>query len=77
MELGFIESLRRRWDVLGINASDKGKGKALGIDEEQADDSEDIGAASRQDIMQGAIVRSVLTSAVQGTVGLSYFVNVC
>jgi U3 small nucleolar RNA-associated protein 6 len=73
MELGFIESLRRRWDVLGINAGDKGKGKAHddddaeGIDEEQDDDT---GAASRHEIMQGAIVKSVLSSAVQGTVGL-------
>jgi U3 small nucleolar RNA-associated protein 6 len=75
MELGFIESLRRRWDVLGINTGDKGKERAHdaeGFDEiiqEQADNNEDAeGAASRQDIMQGAIVKSVITSAVQGAV---------
>jgi len=55
MELGFIESLRRRWDVLGIK--------------EKADENRE-GAGSRQDIMQGAIVKSVMNSAVQGAVGL-------
>ena len=82
MELGFIESLRRRWDVLGINAGDKRELRAYedqdaeGSDliiQEQGNDNEDTdteGAASRQDIMQGAIVKSVITSAVQGAVGL-------
>lgn len=109
MELGFIESLRRRWDVLGISligtAQSKGnKGK------DQVDPSEHIqfggglsdvigsegegqegagappsssrgqkeieteygrldgdeGAAARRQIMQGGIVKSVMTSAAEG-----------
>lgn len=86
MELGFVESLRRRWDVLGINArpDDKGKGKADDLDDpsqrimggrhelEEVEDSVDMdegveGAEARREIMQGAIVKSVITSAVQGT----------
>lgn len=81
MELGFIESLRRRWDVLGINAGDKGKKRAHGdndvkeidaVTQEPTGDTEDIEeVASRQDIMEGAIVKSVINSAVQGAVGVS------
>ena len=75
MELGFIESLRRRWDVLGI--------KGGSDDAERTDDpSEDImpendsegpgkeekdeGAGRRKEIMEGAIVKAVITSAVHG-----------
>ena len=78
MELGFIESLRRRWDVLGI--------KGESDDAERTDDpSEDImpendsegpgkevneekdeGAGRRKEIMEGAIVKAVITSAVHG-----------
>lgn len=112
MELGFIESLRRRWDVLGISLvdaadtrTDKGKGRVVDL----VDPSEHIefgglsdvagsegqgqedargatgtpngqkqteteyggmdgeeGAAARRQIMQGGIVKSVMTSAAEG-----------
>ncbi|KAJ7124943.1 U3 small nucleolar RNA-associated protein 6-domain-containing protein [Mycena epipterygia] len=68
MELGFIESLRRRWDVLGLD--DKGKGREQ--EEEEEEDTEALLAAdgassaeARAAIMQGAIVKSVIASAVQ------------
>jgi U3 small nucleolar RNA-associated protein 6 len=87
MELGFVESLRRRWDVLGLNAQpgNKGKGKVDDLDdpshhimgghhepEEPEEDPMDMGegmegAEARREIMQGAIVKSVITSAIQGT----------
>lgn len=110
MELGFIESLRRRWDVLGISLmgtaqSKKGKdpvdpsehiqigggsserfaSEGDGQEEEDAgvptpssrgrkeDDGNefggldgDEGAAARRQIMQGGIVKSVMTSAAEG-----------
>ena len=66
MELGFIESLRRRWGVLGINADGKGKGR--GDEDNEVENTE--GAASRRDIMEGAIVKSVIRNAVQGGVDL-------
>jgi U3 small nucleolar RNA-associated protein 6 len=77
MELTFIESLRRRWDVLGL---DQKKGK----EREELDDGElhavqdahadaellagdaDAGVEARTAIMHGAIVKSVIASAVQG-----------
>lgn len=89
MELGFLESLRRRWEVLGIKSlenEDKGKGKSLaedpsdkimGYDVKSSGnviEGEDVvmdgdeGAAARQLIMEGAIVKSVITSASQGTI---------
>lgn len=83
MELGFIESLRRRWDVLGINAGDKGKKRAHGdndvkeidaVTQEPTGDTEDIEeVASRQDIMEGAIVKSVINSAVQALPKIELF----
>lgn len=83
MELGFIESLRRRWDVLGID--EKGKKKAVdddpserimghsGEDQEilMEDDLDayegDEGRAARLQIMDGGIVKSVISSAALGT----------
>ncbi|KAI0073382.1 hypothetical protein K474DRAFT_1721714 [Panus rudis PR-1116 ss-1] len=76
MELGFVESMRRRWSVLGIDVDgkDKGKGKErisaisegeaeqMQVDaEEEGDESE----AARREILQGAIVKSVISSAVK------------
>jgi U3 small nucleolar RNA-associated protein 6 len=74
MELGFIERMRRRWDVLGIEGKggEKRKGKARddgGRSDEEEDaemEVEEGVAVARNDIMQGAIVRSVISSAAQG-----------
>ena len=50
MEMGFIERLRRRWEVLGVEMES-------------------------EEVMSGAIVKTVITNAVQGqstsTIGLS------
>ncbi|KAM6502410.1 U3 small nucleolar RNA-associated protein 6 domain containing protein [Amanita muscaria] len=51
MELGYIETVRRRWDVLGI----------------PAEDGEEGAAAARKEIVQGGIVKSVMTNAVKAT----------
>ena len=93
MELGFVEILRRRWSVLGIDT--KGKGKAVtarnraketeksagdpweGLGEVEVEDDashmdvdadEDVGEdeSARREIMDGAIARSAITSAVKG-----------
>ena len=95
MELGFVESLRRRWSVLGIDVKGKGKdtgmgtGKSLqtagGAEDPWAElgqgeaeftgsaddmdvDTDGVGEdeAARQEIMNGAIVKSAITSAVKG-----------
>lgn len=75
MELGFIEGLRRRWEVLGIKVDIKGKGKEVGREGEaegdmenmEVDDiEEDSAEAARRDIMQGAIVKTVITNAAKG-----------
>ena len=85
MELGFIESLRRRWDVLGIhdtpNKPDKGKEKEKMLDVEILDEDgdlpmdtapdEDIAPAARKEIMGGVIVKAAISSAVQGVSWLS------
>ncbi|KAF8893852.1 hypothetical protein BD779DRAFT_1503746 [Infundibulicybe gibba] len=54
MEVGFVESVRRRWEVLGI-----------------ADEDEDEG---RKEIMEGAIVKTVMESAVQAVPQMELFV---
>ncbi|KAG5650269.1 hypothetical protein H0H81_012781 [Sphagnurus paluster] len=91
MELGFIESLRRRWDVLGINqspdqtreggqvniADDPSRHIVPGLVEtppNQEPMDEDVeGADSRKEIMQGAIVRSVMASAAQALPKIELF----
>lgn len=79
-ELGFVESMRRRWDVLGIDVGGKGKGKSReqvspeeGMDEgevaqlqAEADAEGDEAEQARKEIMQGAIVKSVISNAVKG-----------
>ncbi|KAI0093162.1 U3 small nucleolar RNA-associated protein 6-domain-containing protein [Irpex rosettiformis] len=83
MELGFVESMRRRWGVLGIKVDDKGKGKAqqvMIVDEKtdgtmnedevdhvqtEADGEGDESEQARREIMQGAIVKSVVANAVK------------
>ncbi|KAH0589246.1 hypothetical protein H2248_005008 [Termitomyces sp. 'cryptogamus'] len=80
MELGFVESLRRRWEILGIgttaqekeddSAADPSNLIMPGVDQEvvSAEDSteEETGAEARKEILQGAIVKSVMNSAAQG-----------
>ncbi|KAH8108052.1 U3 small nucleolar RNA-associated protein 6-domain-containing protein [Cristinia sonorae] len=72
MELGFIEGLRRRWEVLGIKVDLKGKGKeqANSVEGdvenmEVPDIEEDSAEAARREIMQGAIVRTVIANAAK------------
>lgn len=83
MELGFIESLRRRWDVLGIDVVESGNRKGKDIEKEremdididgedhqmELDEKEDVeeeDESARNAIMEGAIVKSVMSSAAQG-----------
>ena len=108
MELGFIESLRRRWEVLGItafpaqeapSASEVGNNSIreedpssfLGLEEDQdivmglspqnVDKPTDVdtdgvdGAQGRRQILEGAIVKSVIDSAAQGKVRSTAFKN--
>lgn len=72
MELGFIEGLRRRWDVLGIEVgATDGKAKEMPLDLEGTDAADvsdnqmqvDDSDATRRAIMDGAIVKSVISSA--------------
>jgi U3 small nucleolar RNA-associated protein 6 len=77
MELGFIEGLRRRWDVLGISISEDGKGKEKATEMPmdldgggtviaEMHDSEAQGSEEdsiRKAVMGGAIVKSVISSA--------------
>lgn len=67
MELGFVESMRRRWNVLGIHVNKKGKGKAHDVSggamdegqveqiQDDADGEGDEAEQARKEIMQGAI----------------------
>ncbi|KAJ7128908.1 U3 small nucleolar RNA-associated protein 6-domain-containing protein [Mycena crocata] len=75
MELAFVESLRRRWGVLGLDEKRKGKGREEDAHMVQAteagadgaaDGDEDASAEARTAIMRGEIVKSVIGSAAQG-----------
>jgi hypothetical protein len=68
MELGFIEGLRRRWNILGLDM-DVDPNEHLGADEMESlagDDEEKATETGRWRIMHGAIVKSVMTNAVEG-----------
>lgn len=71
MELGFVEGLRRRWDVLGINlgVQAKGNAKEMPLDLEESENQmqvdEDDRDAMRRAIMEGAIIKSVISSAAK------------
>ncbi|KAL0956148.1 hypothetical protein HGRIS_002310 [Hohenbuehelia grisea] len=94
LEMVFVESLRRRWEVLGIvegpttisaGGQKNGKGKVKGgeADEEtgegetevekQAEKDDDAGAAARKEIMEGAIVKTVISSAAAAVPKMSLF----
>jgi U3 small nucleolar RNA-associated protein 6 len=75
MELGFIENLRRRWNILGIDADDKSDKGACVTDSDRFDVAYGIDETiPRRDIMGGMIVKSVMANAVQGA--SVYFANV-
>ncbi|KAI0373390.1 hypothetical protein BV20DRAFT_962522 [Pilatotrama ljubarskyi] len=99
MEMNFIESLRRRWSVLGIEVKGKGKetdkaakGKqkkpAESGDESALEDADDADAdgmevdqeeelgedeAARKQIMDGAIVKAVISNAVKALPKIELF----
>ena len=90
MELGFVEGMRRRWNVLGISTKEDEKmrirkdiepdfdvdaNETIIVDEQTekppdevvaAEQGGDEGEAARQAIMDGAIVKSALSSAAKG-----------
>ncbi|CCM00065.1 uncharacterized protein FIBRA_02092 [Fibroporia radiculosa] len=92
MELGFVESLRRRWEVLGIGEEAKQKEKTAdtemsdhrnetvdneGVEKTQFDaDEYDESEAARKDIMEGFIVKSVISSAVKAQPKIELFTSI-
>ena len=95
MELGFIEGMRRRWNVLGISTKEDertqvgvepdidmdGNDETVVIDEQRekppdeviaAEKGGDEGEAARTAIMDGAIVKSALSSAIKGVYFMLY-----
>ncbi|KAK0205962.1 hypothetical protein DFS33DRAFT_1311461 [Desarmillaria ectypa] len=84
-------SLRRQWDMLGIEEDDKTateSDRALIIDEfrgqddvipiEVDDDAEkDKGEDAQKEIMKGAIVKSVISNAVEGEYIMSVYSVAC
>lgn len=78
MELGFVESLRRRWEVLGLDTMPSGgsaeqhEGITDAVDTAMAD--ADDGGKARNEVLQGALAKAVITSAVKGQ---CYYFNEC
>ncbi len=68
MELGFVESLRRRWEVLGLDTMPSGDEQheriTDAVDTAMAD--ADDGGKARNEVLQGALAKAVITSAVKG-----------
>jgi U3 small nucleolar RNA-associated protein 6 len=68
LELGFVEALRRRWDVLGIALEDDDSSPGRETQGERIDRAEEegMGDAARRAIMDGAIVRQAIDGAAKG-----------
>jgi hypothetical protein len=68
LELGFVEALRRRWDVLGISLDDDDSSPDRETQGERIDRAEEegMGDAARRAIMDGAIVRQAIDGAAKG-----------
>ncbi|KAI0036914.1 U3 small nucleolar RNA-associated protein 6-domain-containing protein, partial [Vararia minispora EC-137] len=64
MELGFVESVRRRWSVLGITLD----GARMDVEEEETES-----AAAQKAILDGAIVKEVVSSAAKELPTLELF----
>lgn len=62
MELGYVERLRRRWDKLGARSRADPDPDA----DTHAMDEADEGEAARRLVLEGAIVREVISNAVKG-----------
>ncbi|KIJ67863.1 hypothetical protein HYDPIDRAFT_107389 [Hydnomerulius pinastri MD-312] len=101
MELGFVEGMRRRWDVLGISTEEeesmptKGKQAEMDVDMEEGGESliidesvekppdeviaaekgGDEGEAAQKAIMDGAIVKSALSSAARALPKVDLFLE--
>jgi hypothetical protein len=56
MELSFVETLRRRWETLGIKNNTT-------VDIENDDENSEV---ARQKILDGAIVKEVLRDTLKG-----------
>lgn len=57
MELNFVETLRRRWETLGIKQEPNGDDPEMEMPE---------GETARKVILDGGIVKQVITEAVAG-----------
>lgn len=79
MEMGFVEGMRRRWTVLGIHEEDhpiaevETAEEALTPEEIAAKKGGDEGERARQAIMDGAIVKSVISSAAKALPSINLF----
>jgi U3 small nucleolar RNA-associated protein 6 len=73
LEMGFVEAVRRRWDVLGISLEGDDDEENGGGQGERVDKAEEekMGDAARRAIMGGAIVRQAIDSAAKGEFILS------
>lgn len=75
MELGFVESLRRRWKVLGLTTNvgededmdEPDEAEYIGGDDEALQEADKNDEKARQEILNGAIVKTVISSGVKGT----------
>lgn len=72
MELNFVESLRRRWNVLGLETSvfeDATEEQSENIVSNDGDsrDSTIQSSEARKEVLQGGLAKEVISSAAKGT----------
>ncbi|KAI0250182.1 U3 small nucleolar RNA-associated protein 6-domain-containing protein [Lactifluus subvellereus] len=81
LELGFVEAVRRRWDVLGIAVDEDekdgsvvgGEGRGKGGERVDRAEEEAMGDAARRAVMDGAIVRHAIDAAAKALPTIELF----
>ena len=91
MELGFVESLRRRWEVLGLEVDKGAQEKEADVDadvvmgstntdtqrdSEQEAEEDEIDEQARKEILRGALVKTVISSAAKAVPSIELFTSI-
>ena len=91
MELGFLESLRRRWEVLGLEVDKGTQEKETDIDadvfmssmntdtqrdSEQEAEEEEIDEQARKEILWGTLVKTVISNATKAIPSIELFTSI-
>lgn len=73
LELGFVEALRRRWKVLGLDLGEEGPEPTVQVESQEeieeaaVDDVEfEDDEKARKEVLNGALIKTIISNAAKG-----------